>query len=84
MSIVSCVSVACVSSDSTVLILTGPLVGRRGNCSVYGRITECSVLQNDQTSTGAFPATYSVGTGGCPGVQQPGRESDHSFPCSTE
>lgn len=62
---VSCVIVVCVSSDSTVLILTKPQVGLGGNCSVYGTATKSSVLQNAQTGSGALPTTYSMGIDGC-------------------
>jgi hypothetical protein len=39
-----------------------------------------------QTGSGAHPASYTVGTGGCfpGGKARPGREADHSPPSSAE
>ena len=37
-----------------------------------------------QTSPGAHPASYTMGTGSFPGVKQPGRGADHPPPSSTE
>jgi hypothetical protein len=39
-----------------------------------------------QTGSGAHPATCTMGTGGpFPGGKaRPGRDADHSFPCSAE
>jgi hypothetical protein len=44
-----------------------------------------SLLHNVQTGSGAYPASYPVGTGGdFPGVRRPGRETDHSPRSSAE
>jgi hypothetical protein len=37
-----------------------------------------------QTSPGAHPASYTMGTGSFPGVKRPGRGVDHPPPSSTE
>jgi hypothetical protein len=35
-----------------------------------------------QTGPGAYPASYTMGTGSFPGVQRPGRGADHPPPTS--
>jgi hypothetical protein len=43
------------------------------------------VLHSVQTSSEAYPASYSAGTAaGFLGVKRPGREADHSSPSSAE
>jgi hypothetical protein len=37
-----------------------------------------------QTGRGAHPASYTMGTGSCPGVKRPGRGVDHPPPTSAE
>ena len=37
-----------------------------------------------QTSHGAHPASYTMGTGSFPGVKRPGRSIDHQYPSSPE
>jgi hypothetical protein len=37
-----------------------------------------------QTGPGAYPASYSMGTGSFPGVKRPGRGVDHPLPSSAE
>jgi hypothetical protein len=47
-----------------------------GNFSLFNRV---------QTGSGAHPASYPMGTGGSfLWVKRPGREADHSPPCSAE
>jgi hypothetical protein len=44
-----------------------------------------SLLHSVQTSSGAHPASYPMGTGGSfPGVKSPGSEADHPHPYSAE
>jgi hypothetical protein len=37
-----------------------------------------------QTGPGAYPASYTIGTGSVPGVKRPGRGADHPPPSSAE
>jgi len=37
-----------------------------------------------QTGPGAYPASYTMGTGSLPGVKQPGHSVDHLPPSSAE
>ena len=37
-----------------------------------------------QTGAGAYPASYTMGTGSFPGVKRPGRDVDHSPPSSAK
>jgi len=37
-----------------------------------------------QTGPGAYPASYTMGTGSLPGVKRPGRGVDHPLPSSAE
>jgi hypothetical protein len=37
-----------------------------------------------QTDPGAYPASYTMGTGSFPGVKRPGRGVDHPPPSSVE
>jgi hypothetical protein len=47
-----------------------------GNFSLHHRV---------QNGSGTHPASYPMGTrGSFPGVKRPGREADHSPPCSAE
>jgi hypothetical protein len=51
--------------------------------SWYGQ--DFSPLEVIQTSSGAHPASYPMGSGApTPGVKQPGSEPDHSPPTSAE
>ncbi|PNF35230.1 hypothetical protein B7P43_G06877 [Cryptotermes secundus] len=47
-------------------------------------IKEFSPLHIIQTGSGVHPTSYPMGTGGSPGVEQQGREADHSPPSSAE
>jgi hypothetical protein len=58
-------------------------VGDRGSISESGR--DFSLRYCIQTGSGPHPASYRMGAGGSfPGVRRPGREADHSPPCSAE
>jgi hypothetical protein len=54
--------------------------------SIPGRGKDFSSTLYVQTGSGAHPASCTMGTGGpFPGAKaQPGRDSDHSLPCSAE
>jgi hypothetical protein len=48
-------------------------------------VQDCSLFHGIQTSSGAHPASYPMGTGGSfPGVKWQGHEADHSLPSSAE
>ena len=68
------------SDDSSVGIAT--LYGLDGPCIEYrwGRDFSAPV----QTSPGAHPACYTMGTGSFPGVKRPGRGVDHPPPSRAE
>jgi hypothetical protein len=72
------------SHDSSVSIVTRLRVGRPG--FDYRQEQQFySLSHRVQTGSGAQPAFYPVGTGGgFRGVNQPGREADHSPPSSAE
>jgi hypothetical protein len=55
--------------------LDGPVIESR-----WGVIFSAPV----QTSPGAHPASYTMGTGSFPGVKRPGRDADHPLPSSSE
>jgi hypothetical protein len=58
--------------------------GLDGPGSIPGNV-RFSLLHSVQTDSGAYPASYPIGTrGSFPGVKQPGREADHSPPSSAE
>jgi hypothetical protein len=68
--------------DSSVDIGTRLRTGRQRNLvsRIIAEGREFSVLHIVQTASGAHPASYTVGTGGC----FSGREADYSLPSSTE
>jgi hypothetical protein len=43
-----------------------------------------SFFASVQTGPGAYPASYTMGTGSFPGVKWPGRGADHPPPTSAE
>jgi hypothetical protein len=59
--------------------------GLDGWGSIPGRPRDFSLLHSIQTSPGAHPAFYPMGTmDTLPGVKRPGRQAAHSPPPSTE
>jgi len=64
---------------------TGELDDRGSGVRFPARSGNFSLLHRVHTGSGAQPASYSFGTGGCfPGGRRPGREADHSPSSSTE
>jgi hypothetical protein len=69
--------------DSSVGIAKGYELDGQG--SIPGKDKRFLPLHNVQTGSGAYPASYAMGTGDLfPGVKLPGREAIHSPPASAE
>jgi hypothetical protein len=70
--------------SSVVSIATTLRAGRYVFQILVG-VRDLTLLRNVRTGPGAHPASYSKGNGVLsPGVKRPGREVNHSPPCSTE
>jgi hypothetical protein len=71
------------SRVSSVDIATGN--GLHYRSSIPVRSKSFSLFDSDQTGSGAYPASYQMGTGSSlPGVKRPGCEADHSFTSGAE
>jgi hypothetical protein len=71
--------------DSSVAYgwVTGWMLG--GGVRVRAETWNVSLHHRFQTVSGAYPASYSMGTrGSFPGVKRPGREANHSPPSTAE
>jgi hypothetical protein len=72
------------SQDNVVSTETRLQAGRSGIRILVGP-RDIFLLQNVQISSGAQPDSYSIGTReSYHGVKRPGREANHSPPCSLE
>jgi hypothetical protein len=74
------------SRDSSVGIALGyGLVDRCSKIRFPAGARNFSLHHRVHNSSGAHPASYSMGTkGSFPGVKRPGREADHSPPSNAE